>query len=256
MFGGDQACEAVLGSGGGGQVAAGLAAFPPPAGASGMLELVEPCVGASSLAGGVPDRPRRVGARSHGHVGGEELVVGVAEGDDPGQRFTGRETTATCSPPRGHPPHRAQQLPPEGLAAGDSDARPGGAQVARAAPHRRHPRCPDRRHHQGADGGPPPLEAPRCDDLPARHLRAGSAHRRAPGGDVGGRAGTRSLRRRDRPGDRCPRSLGTCGARRPAGGATTGARTARKALCEGPFRVVGAGVDPATSRFSGARSTS
>ena len=40
--------------------------------------------------------------------------------------------------------------------------------------------------------------------------------------------------------------------RRPVGGAPTGPRTARKALWTGPFSVVGTGVDPVTSRFSGA----
>jgi hypothetical protein len=79
-FGGDQARRPVLGSrgggGSGGQVATGLAAFLPPAGASGMLELAESCAGTSRLARGVTDRACPVGAGGLGEFG--EALAGLA----------------------------------------------------------------------------------------------------------------------------------------------------------------------------------
>jgi len=114
----DEACEPVLGvgcgGGGLGQIAVGLAAFPPPAVGGDVSELVESCPDGAGVAGGVPDRPRAVGAgglvqvsealarlgergsellgllrgcgRPSGVGGGGEVpAAGVAEGDDPGQ---------------------------------------------------------------------------------------------------------------------------------------------------------------------------
>jgi len=86
-FAGDEGCEAVLGGrsdgGGGGQITAGLAAFPPSAGTSGVIELAESPVGEDNLAGGVTDRAGPVGAGGPGQAGRvgqlREVLAGLGE---------------------------------------------------------------------------------------------------------------------------------------------------------------------------------